>query len=81
MKYNSKLSTYKIKKIIKFFCVDVDVTKIAILLEINRNTIPSTDGIISFVKKYSGYLLRGFRGDNGLVDIGYDKHYLSMIVC
>ena len=39
MKYNSKLSTYKIKKIIKFFCVDVDATKTALFTDINRNTI------------------------------------------
>ena len=39
MKYNSKLSIYKVKKIIKFFCTDTDATKTAILLELNRNTI------------------------------------------
>ena len=39
MRYNSKLSTYKVKKIIKFFCVNVDVTKTALLTDINRNTI------------------------------------------
>ena len=39
MKYNSKLSIYKVKKIIKFFCTDIDATKTAILLELNRNTI------------------------------------------
>ena len=38
MKYNSKLSIYKVKKIIKFFCTDIDATKTAILLELNRNT-------------------------------------------
>ena len=39
MKYKSKLSIYKVKKIIKFFCTDIDATKTAILLELNRNTI------------------------------------------
>ena len=39
MKYNSKLSIYKVKKIIKCFCADIDATKTAILLELNRNTI------------------------------------------
>ena len=39
MKYNSKLSICKVKKIIKFFCTDIDATKTAILLELNRNTI------------------------------------------
>ena len=39
MKYKSKLSIHKVKKIIKFFCTDIDATKTAILLELNRNTI------------------------------------------
>ena len=39
MKYNSKLSTYKIKKIIQCFCIDIDATKTALLLGLNRNTI------------------------------------------
>lgn len=39
MKYNSKLSAYKLKKIIKCFCIDIDATRTALLLDINRNTI------------------------------------------
>ena len=39
MKYNSKSTTYKLKKIIKCFCIDIDATKTALLLDINRNTI------------------------------------------
>lgn len=39
MKYNSKLSVYKLKKIIKCFCIDIDATRTALLLELNRNTI------------------------------------------
>ncbi len=39
MKYNSKLSTHQVKKIIKCFCIDIDATKTALLLELNRNTI------------------------------------------
>lgn len=35
----AKISTYKIKKIIKHFCVDIHVSKTAELLGINRNTI------------------------------------------
>lgn len=35
----SKLSNYKIKKIIKCFCIDIDATKTAELLELNRHTI------------------------------------------
>lgn len=36
---HSKLSQYKIKKIIECFCVDVEASKTALLLKINRNTI------------------------------------------
>lgn len=36
---NAKLSTFKIKKIIKHFCLDIDATKTAALVGINRNTI------------------------------------------
>ncbi len=38
MKY-SKLSKFKIKKILRCFCEDLDATKTAKILEINRNTI------------------------------------------
>ena len=38
MKY-SKLSDYKVKKIVRFFCADVDATKTSILLGFNRKTI------------------------------------------
>ena len=33
MKYNSKLSAYKLKKIIKCFCIDIDATRTALLLD------------------------------------------------
>lgn len=36
---NNKLSKYRIKKIISCFCVDIEASKTAILLCINRNTI------------------------------------------
>jgi transposase-like protein len=36
---HSKLSDYKIKKILQCFCLDLDATKTAKLLGINRNTI------------------------------------------
>ena len=36
---NSKLSHYKIKKIIQCFCVDIPAAKTALLLNLNRNTI------------------------------------------
>jgi transposase-like protein len=40
MKYN-RLSTYKIKKIMRCFCEDLPASKTAKILEINRNTINS----------------------------------------
>lgn len=45
MKYNSKLSTYRVKKIIQCFCIDIDATKTALLLGLNRNTINRWYGI------------------------------------
>ncbi|MEN8927906.1 MAG: hypothetical protein ABF242_07620 [Flavobacteriales bacterium] len=36
---NKKLSSYKVKKIIKYFCADIDATKAALLLDFNRKTI------------------------------------------
>lgn len=45
MKYNSKLSVYKLKKIIKYFCIDINTTRTALLLELNRNTINHWFGI------------------------------------
>ncbi len=35
----AKISTYEIKKIIKCFCLDINASKTAMLLDINRNTI------------------------------------------
>ena len=45
MRYNSKLSKYKVKKIIQCFCIDIDATKTAQLLSLNRNTINRWYGI------------------------------------
>ena len=39
MKYNTKLSDYQLKKIIKHFCVDIEASKTALLTGFNRNTI------------------------------------------
>ncbi len=36
---NSKLSRYKIGKIIACFCIDIDATKTALLLKLNRKTV------------------------------------------
>ena len=45
MRYNSKLSKYKVKKIRQCFCIDIDATKTAQLLSLNRNTINRWYGI------------------------------------
>ena len=36
---NSKLSRYKAGKIIECFCIDIDATKTALLLKLNRKTV------------------------------------------
>jgi len=36
---NSKLSRYKVGKIIECFCIDIDATKTALLLKLNRKTV------------------------------------------
>jgi hypothetical protein len=41
----AKISTQKIKKIIKHFCTDIDATKTSELLELNPNTIDRYFGI------------------------------------
>ena len=35
----SKLSRYKIRKLIECFCIDIDATKTALLLKLNRKTV------------------------------------------
>ncbi|MCH7590894.1 IS1595 family transposase [PVC group bacterium] len=35
----NKLSRYKIKKIIEYFCIDIEATKTAYLVRLNRNTV------------------------------------------
>ena len=36
---SSKLSRYKIRKLIECFCIDIDATKTALLLKLNRKTV------------------------------------------
>ena len=36
---NSKLSRYKVGKIIECFCIDIDAAKTALLLKLNRKTV------------------------------------------
>ena len=45
MRYNSKLSEYQVKKIIRHFCADVEASKTALLTGFNRNTVNHWYGI------------------------------------
>ena len=36
---SSKLSRYKVLKIVECFCIDIDATKTALLLKLNRKTV------------------------------------------
>ena len=36
---NSRLSRYKIRKLLECFCIDIDATKTALLLKLNRKTV------------------------------------------
>ena len=36
---NSRLSRYKVGKIIECFCIDIDTTRTALLLKLNRKTV------------------------------------------
>lgn len=38
----SKLSDYKIKKVERYFCIDINVTKTTILVGLNRKTIKNS---------------------------------------
>ena len=39
MNKNSKISQYKVRRIIDCFCVDIEASKTALILTMNRNTI------------------------------------------
>jgi len=36
---SAKLSNFKIKKIIKFFIIDIDAIKTSLIVNVNRNTV------------------------------------------
>ncbi len=72
MKYN-RLSTYKIKKIIRCFCEDLPASKTAKILEINRNTINSYYN--DFRKKIYLYLLKDRDKFSGEVEL--DESYFG----
>jgi len=45
MNKNSKISQYKVRKIIDCFCVDIEASKTALILTMNRNTINRYHGL------------------------------------
>ena len=68
----SKLSDYKIKKIIKCFCSDIDATKTSEILGLNRKTINRYYSIfraVIFAKQQSDKKL--FFGEMGLLRFFY----------
>lgn len=70
---NAKLSTFKIKKIIKHFCLDVDATKTATLVGINRNTI--NHYFLVFRKAIYGHQAEEFKQIFGEAEI--DESYFG----
>ena len=72
MQYN-KLSQYNVKKIIKCFCIDIEASKTAFLLGINRNTINRYYNI--FRQAIFDYQTRELQRIIGVVEI--DESYFG----
>lgn len=59
-----RLSKYKVKKILKCFCVDINATKTAILLGYNRKTIDRYFNIFrEHILEYEHQALQPFAGE------------------
>ena len=73
MKISSKLSEYKIKKVLWYFCIDVEASKAAMILGINRNTVNRWYGLFRrAIYEHQMDLKEQFIGD-----IAVDEHYLD----
>lgn len=70
---NKKLSDYRIKKIIECFCIDIEASKTALLLRLNRNTVNRYYGI--FRKLIHDNQIRKFHRIIGVVEI--DESYFG----
>ena len=70
---NKKLSDYRIKKIIECFCIDIEASKTALLLKLNRNTVNRYYGI--FRKLIYDNQTREFYRMIGVVEI--DESYFG----
>ena len=73
MKYNTKLSDYQLKKIIKHFCVDIEASKTALLTGFNRNTINHWYGIF----RHEIYRYQSEQKDLLYVSIAVDGSYFG----
>lgn len=61
---NKPISNYRIRKIIFHFCVDINASKAAVLLDINRNTINKYFNIFrKLIYGYQTELLKRFVGE------------------
>jgi transposase len=69
----SKISTYKIKKIIRCFCADIDASKTSIILDLNRNTINRYFKI--FREKIYKHQIQDFKKFFGTVEV--DESYFG----
>jgi transposase len=68
-----KLSLYRVKKIIRHFCADIDATKTAIVLGVNRNTVNRYYGI--FRQAIYQWRLREFEALEGAIEM--DESYFG----
>ena len=73
MKYNTKLSDYQLKKIIKHFCVDIEASKTALLTGFNRNAINHWYGIF----RHEIYRYQSEQKDLLYGSIEVDESYFS----
>jgi transposase len=70
---HSKLSNYEIKKIIQYFCVDIDATKTSVLLELNRHTINR----YYLIFRKAIYLYQSLELNKILGDVELDESYFG----
>ena len=71
--FNNKLSKYNVKKIIECFCIDIEASKTALLLKINRNTINRYYGL--FRSSIFEYQTQKFQKIIGVVEL--DESYFG----
>ncbi len=74
----AKISRYKIKKIIKHFCVDVEASKTALLVGLNRNTVNHYYQLFRYAiaVKQAKELQRLLQGEIELDESYFGPHHL-----